>query len=173
MAKYDFRMDGELEAQFLDLMKTTRFRYKSSLIRELVKRGMVDLVTDGALEKLRYDQTHGWEITRYAKKQVSGMYQDLSGNYHIPFEIFQESAIVKDTIDLRDGKKCRKCGKNNKIFYHYIDGNTNNNNLENIVTLCEKCKIQVEKFMPKKYASRLFAIWFYMTNPQPRIFKRT
>jgi hypothetical protein len=34
---------------------------------------------------------------------------------------------------------CEKCGGANKLQIDHIDGNTSNNNLENLMTLCHPC----------------------------------
>ena len=173
MGKYDFRMDGELERQFISLMKTLHIK-KSALLRDCVEKGMSAIVEEVALTRLRFDQTHGFEITKFPHRpSTAPLYQDIKGFYHIPFDILQEGAVLRDIIDMRDGKKCRKCGNGKgEVDYHYIDGDESNQTLENIITLCRKCEKETNEFIPKKYRKLLFAVWFYMIGQEPRVFSR-
>lgn len=42
------------------------------------------------------------------------------------------SAAIKD----RDGRKCAICGRQSDLATHHIDGDTNNNDPANLITLC-------------------------------------
>lgn len=53
---------------------------------------------------------------------------------------------IKDKIINRDGNKCTKCGKTEKLCVHHIDmsgdqlhQSTANNKEDNLITLCPSC----------------------------------
>jgi len=45
----------------------------------------------------------------------------------------------------RDEHKCQKCGDDGKLIVHHIDGNDNNNVLNNLITLCNKCHLSLHR----------------------------
>jgi len=60
----------------------------------------------------------------------------------------------------RDKYKCQECGTYLNLIVHHIDGNgrgkiINNNNLNNLITLCNSCHVKLHwKLRKEKYASR-------------------
>lgn len=54
---------------------------------------------------------------------------------------------------VRDGYKCRSCGKKNKRLsvHHKIDWvKTKDNRLNNLITVCQSCHTKIHKFGAKK-----------------------
>ena len=45
----------------------------------------------------------------------------------------------------RDNHICQKCGSNEKPIVHHIDGDDNNNELANLITLCAKCHLNLHR----------------------------
>lgn len=65
---------------------------------------------------------------------------------------------IANSIKNRDGNKCQKCGTEESLLIHHIDGNDRNNDFINLMTLCARCHC---KLHPKTY----------LPNPEPIICK--
>lgn len=66
--------------------------------------------------------------------------KDYNGNY--------AREILKNIF----GTKCKKCKKEtDPIIFHHIDGDSNNNQIDNIMPLCASCHGKAHKKKAKKY----------------------
>jgi len=52
---------------------------------------------------------------------------------------------IRQAIFERDGSICSKCGKPNNLLIHHIDGDDKNSNLTNLITLCNKCHLDLHR----------------------------
>lgn len=54
-----------------------------------------------------------------------------------------QSLVIE--IRIRDGEQCRICHSKRKLEVHHVNGVKKDNSKTNLVTLCRKCHIRVEK----------------------------
>ena len=47
----------------------------------------------------------------------------------------EQRELVKDTFD----NTCAHCPKDTRLMIHHLDGNPNNNEIENLILLCDEC----------------------------------
>lgn len=52
---------------------------------------------------------------------------------------------ARDFVLLRDNSACRRCGAFLNLDVHHIDENRENNEINNLVTLCKSCHAQVHR----------------------------
>lgn len=45
----------------------------------------------------------------------------------------------------RDSHLCQKCGSDEHLVVHHIDGDDNNNELLNLITLCNNCHLDLHR----------------------------
>ena len=64
----------------------------------------------------------------------------------------------------RDLFQCKKCKNTKKLEVHHIDWNNKNNELENLVVLCEGCHHNIHRFIPLEYRLPFYELWFKMSN---------
>ena len=57
---------------------------------------------------------------------------------------------IKKLILQRDERKCLKCNSDKKLIVHHIDKNDTNNELTNLVTLCNACHLDLHRRKPWK-----------------------
>ena len=55
-------------------------------------------------------------------------------------------------VFVRDNGECQKCGSVEGIILHHIDGNNANNALDNLITVCNNCHLDIHR--PKVVASK-------------------
>lgn len=70
--------------------------------------------------------------------------------------------VLKKIVRDRDRHKCVICGKpedlsKNKISTHHIDGNRENDVINNLITVCDKCHADLHKHLNKKQSVRCAA----------------
>jgi hypothetical protein len=53
---------------------------------------------------------------------------------------------LKRSIFERDNFRCKTCGKNHSIVCHHIDKNKQNNNPDNLITLCRSCHSKIHEY---------------------------
>lgn len=46
---------------------------------------------------------------------------------------------LREKVKLRDGYKCKTCPECENLTVHHVDGNRYNNQMDNLITLCERC----------------------------------
>jgi hypothetical protein len=77
----------------------------------------------------------------------------LGGLSRLPYTI-EFNASLKESIRIRDGHKCQKCGKTEKqelkdfnkcLAIHHIDYNKENCSPENLISLCCECNTKSNK----------------------------
>ena len=61
---------------------------------------------------------------------------------------------IHNAIIQRDGNKCQKCGSNKYLIVHHIDGDNTNNEFMNLITLCNKCHLDLHRPNGKKNLTR-------------------
>lgn len=66
------------------------------------------------------------------------VHQIVNGDKYTPKKLIKE-------IKERDEGKCQICDSKKKIEVHHINGKRQDNDPHNLVTLCRKCHIKVEK----------------------------
>ena len=62
---------------------------------------------------------------------------------------------IRNSVIKRDGGKCQKCGSKEKLVVHHINGNDTDNSLSNLITICNKCHLDLHrpKFTSKQYSN--------------------
>lgn len=56
----------------------------------------------------------------------------------------------------RDSHICQKCGSDEKVIVHHIDSNDDNNEIANLITLCNKCHLDLHRPNHKHTPGRIF-----------------
>ena len=56
-----------------------------------------------------------------------------------------EWAAISKIIKEKFNWKCARCFSHNALQTHHIDGNPHNNHQENLIPLCSRCHLQIEK----------------------------
>jgi len=61
---------------------------------------------------------------------------------------------IRNSVIKRDGGKCQKCGSKEKLVVHHINGNDTDNSLSNLITICNKCHLDLHrpKLTTKQYS---------------------
>jgi ribosomal protein L37AE/L43A len=57
---------------------------------------------------------------------------------------------AKKEVLKRDNYQCQLCKRNIKLLVHHIDCNKNNNNLDNLITLCIQCHLGIHRIQDYK-----------------------
>jgi len=66
------------------------------------------------------------------------------------------------------GEVCMNCGATEEIEVHHIDKNTDNNSLENLLTLCFDCHQEIHNGWPKRGAkARQLKVELGVRLPEP------
>ena len=63
----------------------------------------------------------------------------MDHRYHPEWETI--SKLIREKF----GWKCARCSSSQALQTHHIDGNPNNNHQENLIPLCSRCHLQIEK----------------------------
>jgi len=61
----------------------------------------------------------------------------------------------------RDNYICVKCESKKRICIHHIDWDKNNNEVNNMVILCNSCHKKLHSFIPKRLRKPLFEEWLF------------
>jgi DNA-directed RNA polymerase subunit RPC12/RpoP len=78
---------------------------------------------------------------------------------------FGENAVIA----LRNAHhKCIKCGKSYRLAVHHIDGDEENNALENLAVLCQYCHAKLHEYIPvsKETLIEWFKEWMKIETMQ-------
>ncbi|AEF96364.1 HNH endonuclease [Methanotorris igneus] len=86
-----------------------------------------DLIKDVVLRKLKYVLSH--KITKIIMEEI---------DKDIETELRVVSEDIKEQLILKNRHNCDKCGYS-YLEIHHIDKNSENNNFENLITLCREC----------------------------------
>lgn len=78
---------------------------------------------------------------------------------HIQFQRLTEYTAKRDPFKYRT--ECEHCGIKDNLIIYYIDGNINNFQSDNIITLCKKCFTEFELFRLKQNVKERFIEWFF------------
>jgi hypothetical protein len=57
--------------------------------------------------------------------------------------------MLSDIKD-RDNNKCKTCGSSEKLHVHHIDKNRKNNQVDNLITLCQSCHAKIHSVRIKR-----------------------
>ena len=95
----------------------------------------------------------------YIKGSKNPMYKDGS-SIKYPIEFDKE---LRRKVRQRDKYICQQCfkkGKNRRLSIHHIDGDKNNSNIDNLVSLCQSChqKIHVNMLFHNIFFKKLIVI---------------
>jgi len=52
---------------------------------------------------------------------------------------------IKLSVLVRDDMKCQKCGETDSLTIHHIDGDDRNNDIPNLLTLCNNCHLDLHR----------------------------
>jgi len=52
---------------------------------------------------------------------------------------------IKNIVIERDGEQCQICHSKDNLIVHHIDKNCENNNLSNLITLCNHCHLNIHR----------------------------
>lgn len=56
-----------------------------------------------------------------------------------------KSEITRNTYRKYKRKSCAMCGDKGKLWVHHKDGNRNNNEINNLMTICPSCHLYIHK----------------------------
>jgi len=62
----------------------------------------------------------------------------------------------------RDNYSCQRCDSKKQIQIHHIDWNKENNELDNLILLCNSCHQKLHTFVPKEFRRRIFEVWIVL-----------
>lgn len=68
---------------------------------------------------------------------------------------------IKKMLNNPNKWTCEKCKSREKVAIYYIDGDITNTTPENIVFLCNRCLMNLQKFSRKFDPKEKFAAWFF------------
>lgn len=93
------------------------------------------------------------------KENLVWVYNKFSPKIEIGFKINPDNIfkLLKFLIIPRDEYKCQLCNKTileTDLVVHHIDYNHNNNDPENLITLCKGCHYLIHFFSNKKHVVR-------------------
>jgi hypothetical protein len=75
------------------------------------------------------------------------------------FRHFEEWIAKREVFELM--KRCEKCGSEQNLGFYHIDGNIDNNEASNIVTLCIPCINAFQNWKLKQNVKEKFIEWFF------------
>ena len=78
---------------------------------------------------------------------------------HVQFQRLVEYIAKRDPFKFRT--ECEHCGVKENLIIYYIDGDINNFQSENIITLCKRCLTEFELFRLKQNVKERFIEWFF------------
>lgn len=78
---------------------------------------------------------------------------------HVQFQRLTEYITKRDPFKFRT--ECEHCTTKENLIIYYIDGNINNFQADNIITLCKKCLTEFELFRLKQNIKERFIEWFF------------
>ena len=87
-------------------------------------------------------------ITRQRAHQLISGYGRLlgtHGNRGIYDTFGKTYNNLRLAVFVRDGGHCQKCGGNGAILIHHLDGDDNNNIIDNLVTMCASCHLELHR----------------------------
>jgi hypothetical protein len=53
--------------------------------------------------------------------------------------------LLRNMVLKRDESKCQQCGTTSNLIVHHLDGNNRNNDVANLVTLCNPCHLGLHR----------------------------
>lgn len=77
-----------------------------------------------------WDFCHACRIDRGLVKQIR-----YSGHFN----------RLKKVVISRDNNQCQCCKRDYRLGVHHIDGDSHNNKLDNLITLCNQCHLSLHK----------------------------
>lgn len=86
------------------------------------------------------------EVFSASQQEISKQEQLLSFLNYVFSYHRDDWELVKKAVMIRDNYTCSKCGGREHVDVHHRDG-TSRNDPENLVTLCQKCRQEAQKFL--------------------------
>jgi 5-methylcytosine-specific restriction endonuclease McrA len=62
--------------------------------------------------------------------------------------------LLRSIVLKRDGNKCQECNSTTNLIVHHIDGDNKNNDLTNLITLCNPCHLYLHRHRIKQQRLR-------------------
>lgn len=86
-----------------------------------------------------------YQLDEYISKNEYFIFSDIARFRNIGRSMLHYQ-LKKSRLFLRDGKKCKICLSDVNMEIHHKDRDRNNNNEENLITLCRNCHRKLHKF---------------------------
>lgn len=112
--------------------------------------------TPEAIEKMRIAAQKRKKFGADTPSWRGGIAEETRKNHpgtRSPWQWRKIIAIVHE----RDGHQCILCGKTGRLDTHHVNGDYNDNRLENLVSVCHRCHMRVELSSDSSYSERLAA----------------
>lgn len=77
----------------------------------------------------------------------------------VQFQRLEEYLSRRDPFKFRS--ECEKCHRTSNLVIFYIDGNVENSQANNVITLCKNCLTEFELFRLKFNVKERFVEWFF------------
>lgn len=78
--------------------------------------------------------------------------KEYNRNYNLRKKYGENAFVVLE----RDNYTCQKCGSKDDIHIHHIDWNKENNELGNLILLCNSCHLTLHNFVPERFRCEIF-----------------
>lgn len=80
----------------------------------------------------------GQTTVYYMLHRSNARMREMSGNSH---PLWVDGRWQRTYRTLKDRSKCELCGATKNIGIHHLDGNKKNNELSNLISVCQSCHI--------------------------------
>jgi DNA-directed RNA polymerase subunit M/transcription elongation factor TFIIS len=144
MPKIDFIVDETLLALIDGFAKTHNINRSEAIRTIIVHGGFILAVIDS--EDMFNQQLKQWN-TDFSKQHQNIQHLKLENN-----------------IVARDNYKCRRCHNSHALITYHINRNPLDNNPENMITLCENCVNEAQKYISPNRVKQDFIEWFLSLN---------
>jgi len=99
--------------------------------------------------KERFKKNHPNYKTEYSRRPKM---KEYVRNYVLRQKYGENAFVVLE----RDNHTCQKCGSKDDIHIHHIDWNKENNELDNLILLCNSCHLTLHNFVPERFRREIF-----------------
>lgn len=97
----------------------------------------------------RFKRNHPNYKTEYSRRPEM---KEYTRNYVLNKKYGENAFLVLE----RDNNTCQKCGSTDDIHIHHIDWNKDNNELDNLILLCNSCHLTLHNFVPEQFRREIF-----------------
>ena len=113
--------------------------------------GYVNIVAMDRIKRMQHLRDKGlsyqqigqlYHLSRQRVHQLISGYTLLSSSLRTKIGWYPQ---IKAAVLERDNNQCVKCGSAENLVLHHIDGNDKHNNIDNLVTLCSNCHLDLHR----------------------------